>query len=73
MHPYKYDFRDHRCAPHNNKSTRIATHKSFPCACCPDAISAIGNRLETPRRRDNKPWRDAMIHMLRVVEVSQSV
>ena len=70
LYHYHYDSSGAYCS--HNESTRVANHKKFPCVRCPNAISAIGNRLETPRKHDNEAWRDAMIHMLRVVEVSQS-
>jgi hypothetical protein len=68
---YKYDFGDDYTAQSNNERSRVATHKKFPCTNCPNAITALGNRLEAPEKHDRKAWRDGMIHMLRVVAVSQ--
>jgi hypothetical protein len=68
---YKYDFGDDYIAQVYNESSRVANHKKFPCTSCPNAITAIGNRLEAPQKYDSKAWRDGMIHMLRVVAVSQ--
>ena len=66
---YKYNFDD--WTQSNNESSRVANHKNFPCTNCPNAITALGNRLEAPEEYDSKAWRDGMIHMLRVVAVSQ--
>jgi hypothetical protein len=68
---YKYDFGDDYTAQSNNEDSRVVTHKKFPCTSCPNAITALGNRLEAPQKHDRKAWRDGMIHMLRVVAVSQ--
>jgi len=68
---YKYDFGDDYTAQSNNEDSRVVTHKKFPCTSCPNAITALGNRLEAPQNHDSKAWRDGMIHMLRVVAVSQ--
>ncbi len=68
---YQYDCSDNYCAQMSNENTRVANHKEFPCIHCPNAISAIGNRLEAPYKHDTRAQRDAMIHMMRVVAVSQ--
>ena len=70
-HQYKYYFGDDEIAQSNNEGSRVATHKKFPCTRCPNAITALGNRLEAPQKHDSKAWRDGVIHMLRVVAVSQ--
>jgi hypothetical protein len=68
---YKYYFGDDYYAQSNNESSRVANHKKFPCTNCPNAITALGNRLEAPQKHDTKAWRDGVIHMLRVVVASQ--
>jgi hypothetical protein len=68
---YMYDFSDDYVAQSNNERSRVANHKKFPCTNCPNAITALGNRLEAPDKHDTKAWRDGMIHMLRVVALSQ--
>ncbi len=68
---YKYDFSGRYPQNATNDDSRVANHKEFPCIHCPNAIAAIGNRLEAPYKSDTKAWRDAMIHMMRVVAVSQ--
>ena len=70
-YPYKHYFGNDEIAQLNNKGSSVATHKKFPCTSCPNAITALGNRLEAPKKHDSKAWRDGMIHMLRVVAVSQ--
>ena len=70
-YPYKHYFGDDEIAQSNNEGSRVATHKKFPCTSCPNAITALGNRLEAPQKHDSKAWRDGVIHMLRVVAVSQ--
>jgi hypothetical protein len=68
---YNYYFGDDYAAQSNNERSRVATHKKFPCTSCPNAITALGNRLEAPQKHDSKAWRDGMIHMLRVAAMSQ--
>ena len=70
-YPYKHYFGDDEIAQSNNEGSRVATHKKFPCTSCPNAITALGNRLEAPQKHDSKAWRDGVIHMLRLVAVSQ--
>jgi hypothetical protein len=68
-YPYKHYFGDE--IAQYNEGSRVVSHKKFPCTSCPTAITALGNRLEAPQKHDSKAWRDGMIHMLRVVAVSQ--
>jgi hypothetical protein len=46
-------------------------HKEWPCADCPDPVESIGNRLECPRKRDSKGFRDAMIEMLKIARYNR--
>ena len=46
-------------------------HKEWPCAECPDPVESIGNRLECPRKRDSKGFRDGMVEMMRIARFSR--